>query len=105
MATREFTRKAFPGGLMLVILLAVLAGWLLALGESQNLWDYLLDTWLWLYALVRLAARIPGRRIAAAAHRPGGGPDQCRNRSAPAQGLNATLEAVLVQTLAWTRCA
>lgn len=41
-----------------VVLLAVLGGWLLALGESQNLWDYLLDAWLWLYALARLAMRI-----------------------------------------------
>jgi hypothetical protein len=41
-----------------VVLLAVLWGWLLALGESQNLWDYLLDAWLWLYALLWLAVRI-----------------------------------------------
>ncbi len=41
-----------------VVLLAVLGSWLLALGESQNLWDYLLDAWLWLYAVARLAARI-----------------------------------------------
>ena len=41
-----------------VVLLAVLWGWLLALGESQNLWDYLLDAWLWLYAILWLAARI-----------------------------------------------
>ncbi len=37
------------------VLLAVLGGWLLALGESQNLWDYLLDAWLWLYAMLWLA--------------------------------------------------
>ncbi len=41
-----------------VVLLAVLGSWLLALGESQNLWDYLLDAWLWLYALGRLTAGI-----------------------------------------------
>ncbi len=40
-----------------VVLLAVLGSWLLALGESRNLWDYLLDGWLWLYAVARLAAR------------------------------------------------
>lgn len=41
-----------------VVLLAVLWGWLTALGESQNLWDYLLDPWLWIYALAWVTTRI-----------------------------------------------
>ena len=39
-----------------MILAAVLWSWLLELGESQNLWDYLLDAWLGLYAVVWLLA-------------------------------------------------
>lgn len=34
-----------------VLLAAVLWAWLLELGESQNLWDYLLDAWLGWYAI------------------------------------------------------
>ena len=34
-----------------VLLAAVLWAWLLELGESQNLWDYLLDAWLGLFAV------------------------------------------------------
>ena len=41
-----------------LVLLAVLWGWLLGLGESHNLWDYLLDAWLWLFALLWLPRRI-----------------------------------------------
>ena len=37
-----------------VVLLAVFWGWLLGVGESQNLWNYLLDAWLWLFALAWL---------------------------------------------------
>lgn len=44
-----------------LVLLVVLWSWLLGLGESQNLWDYLLDAWLWLYALVWSAARIAAK--------------------------------------------
>ncbi len=35
------------------LLLAVLWAWLLNLGESQNLWDYVLDPWLFLYSIMR----------------------------------------------------
>lgn len=46
-----------------VLLAAVLWFWLLELGESQNLWDYLLDAWLGAYAVVwTLTARIRSRR-------------------------------------------
>ncbi|KOR30792.1 hypothetical protein TI04_04115 [Achromatium sp. WMS2] len=36
--------------LIAILMLTALWAWLLNLGESQNLWDYLLDPWLVLYA-------------------------------------------------------
>ena len=44
-----------------LVLLAALWCWLPALGESENLWDYLLDGWLWLYALTWVSFRLVTR--------------------------------------------
>jgi len=45
-----------------LLLLVVLWAWLLGLGESQNLWDYLIDPWLVLYAVPWAIASALGRR-------------------------------------------
>jgi len=45
-----------------LLLLAVLWAWLLGLGESQSLWDYLIDPWLILYAIPWAMAPAVGRR-------------------------------------------
>ena len=48
-----------------LLLLAVLWCWLLGLGESHNLWDYLLDVWTMLAALLIQSRKfIAGRRRA-----------------------------------------
>jgi len=44
-----------------LVLLAALWCWLPTLGESANLWDYLLDGWLWLYALTWVSFRLVTR--------------------------------------------
>lgn len=40
-----------------VLLLAVIWAWLLRLGESDNAWDYLIDAWVAMAALVQLGLR------------------------------------------------
>ena len=41
---------------------AILTAWALELGESGNLWDYLIDPWVALYALARVAGEAFRRR-------------------------------------------
>jgi hypothetical protein len=55
-------------GLVVASVLAAVAGWRFGLGESTNLWDYVLDPWLslgaavWLARYLRSSARSPNLR-------------------------------------------
>jgi hypothetical protein len=55
-------------GLVVACVLAAVAGWRFGLGESTNLWDYILDPWLslgavvWLARYLRSSARSPNLR-------------------------------------------
>lgn len=51
-------------------LLFVLWVWLLELGGSQNLWDYLLDPWLVLYAMLESAHRCCGQTVSSPVTKP-----------------------------------